>query len=50
MQFIINFLPYQYAPFQMGCNTIKDKWNMHEFHNMFIQEEVRLKKKNKEFI
>ncbi|RVW83257.1 hypothetical protein CK203_039611 [Vitis vinifera] len=44
MQFIINSLPSQYAPFQMGYNTIKDKWNVHELHNLLIQEEVRLKK------
>ena len=28
----------------MGYNTIKDKWNVHELHNMLIQEEARLKK------
>ena len=28
----------------MGYNTIKDKWNVHELHNMLIQEETRLKK------
>ena len=44
MQFIINSLPSQYAPFQMGYNTIEDKWNVHELHNLLIQEEVRLKK------
>ncbi|KAL6328290.1 hypothetical protein AAG906_034433 [Vitis piasezkii] len=44
VQFIINSLPSQYAPFQMGYNTIKDKWNVHELHNMLIQEEASLKK------
>ena len=44
MQFIINSLPSQYAPFQMGYNTIKEKWNVHELHNLLIQEEARLKK------
>ena len=28
----------------MGYNTIKVKWNVHELHNMLIQEESRLKK------
>ena len=44
VQFIINSLPSQYASFQMGYNTIKDKWNVRELHNMLIQEEARLKK------
>ena len=44
VQFIINSLPSQYALFQMGYNTIKDKWNVHELHNMLIQEEAKLKK------
>ena len=45
MQFIINFLPSQYAPFQVGYNTIKDRWSVHELHNMPIQEEARLRNK-----
>ena len=28
----------------MSYNTIKDKWNVHELHNMLIQEEASLKK------
>ena len=26
----------------MNYNTMKDKWNMHELHNMLVQEETRL--------
>ncbi|KAL6311440.1 hypothetical protein AAG906_005328 [Vitis piasezkii] len=44
VQFIINSLPSHYALFQIGYNTIKDKWNVHELHNMLIQEEAKLKK------
>ena len=44
VQLIINSLPSQYASFQMGYNTIKDKWNVHELHNMLIQDKVRFKK------
>ena len=44
VQFIINSLPSQHASFQMGYNTIKDKWNVHELHSMLIQEEIMLKK------
>jgi len=43
MQFILNSLPSEYGPFQMNYNTMKDKWNMHELHNMVVQEETRLK-------
>ena len=43
LQFIINSLPPKYGPFQMDYNTIKDKWNVHELHGMFVQEEVTLK-------
>ena len=50
VQFIINSLPSQYAPFQMGYNTIKDKWNVHELHNMLIQEEASLKKQGDQSI
>ena len=27
----------------MSYNTIKDKLNVHELHNMLVQEEMRLK-------
>ena len=27
----------------MNYNTMKDKWNVHELHNMLVQEETRLK-------
>jgi len=43
MQFIMNLLPSEYGPFQMNYNTMKDKWNVHELHNMLVQEEIRLK-------
>ena len=43
VQFILNSLPSEYGPFQMNYNTMKDKWNMHELHNMLVQEETRLK-------
>ena len=43
VQFILNSLPSEYGPFQMNYNTMKDKWNMHELHNMVVQEETRLK-------
>lgn len=38
LQFIINSLPFEYGPFQMNCNTMKDKWN-----DMLAQEETRFK-------
>ncbi|KAH0661448.1 hypothetical protein KY284_026379 [Solanum tuberosum] len=43
VQFIINSLPSEYGPFQMNNSTMKDKWNVHELHEMLFQEEVRLK-------
>ena len=43
VQFIINLLPSEYDPFQMNYNTMKDKANVHELHEMLVQEEVRLK-------
>jgi len=27
----------------MSYNTMKDKWNVHELHNMLVQEEIWLK-------
>jgi len=43
VQFILNSLPYEYGSFQMNYNTMKDKWNVHELHNMLVQEVTRLK-------
>ncbi|KAL5757171.1 hypothetical protein ACOSQ2_021917 [Xanthoceras sorbifolium] len=43
VQFIINSLPSEYSLFQMKYNTMKDKWNVNELHNMLVQEETRLK-------
>jgi len=43
VQFILNSLPYEYSLFQINYNTMKDKWNVHELHNMVVQEETRLK-------
>jgi len=50
VQFILNSLPFEYGPFQMNYNTMKDKWNMHELHSMLIQEETRLKNLGSHFI
>ncbi|KAL1321199.1 hypothetical protein AAHE18_14G111300 [Arachis hypogaea] len=36
VQFILNSLPSKYGPFQMNYNTMKDKWNVHELHNMLV--------------
>ena len=36
MQFILNSLSSEYGLFQMNYNTMKDKWNMHELHNMLV--------------
>jgi len=36
--------------FQMNYNTMKDKWNVHELHNMLVQEETRLKNLGSHFI
>ncbi|XP_027338311.1 uncharacterized protein LOC113852273 [Abrus precatorius] len=41
--FILNSLPTEYGPFQVNYNAMKDKWNVHELHNMLVQEEIRLK-------
>ena len=43
VQFILDSLPSEYGPFQMSYNTMKDKWNVYELHNMLVQEETRLK-------
>ncbi|XP_026458888.1 uncharacterized protein LOC113359480 [Papaver somniferum] len=42
VQFILNSLPPQYAPFQVHYNTIKEKWNANELGNLLVQEEARL--------
>jgi len=43
LKFILNSLASKYDPFQMSYNTVKDRWNVHELHNMLVQEEMRLK-------
>jgi len=43
VQFILNSLLSEYGSFQMSYNTMKNKWNVHELHNMLVQEEMRLK-------
>ncbi|XP_061363391.1 uncharacterized protein LOC133306993 [Gastrolobium bilobum] len=43
VQFILNSLPYEYEPFQINYNTIKDKWNVNELTSILVQEEGRLK-------
>ncbi|KAF1862548.1 hypothetical protein Lal_00014087 [Lupinus albus] len=34
VKFILNSLPSEYSHFQMNYNTMRDKWNMHESHNI----------------
>ena len=36
IQFILNSLLSEYDPFQMSYNTMKNKWNVHELHNMLV--------------
>jgi len=43
VQFILNSLLSEYGSFQMSYNTMKDKWNAHELHNMLVHKEMRLK-------
>ncbi|XP_061357676.1 uncharacterized protein LOC133301984 [Gastrolobium bilobum] len=43
VQFILNSLLSEYGPFRMNYNTMKDKWDVHELHNMLVQEETRIK-------
>ena len=43
VQFILSSLSYEYDPFQMSYNIMKDKLNVHELHNMLVQEKTRLK-------
>jgi len=50
VQFILNSLPSEYGPFQMNYNTMKDKWNVYEFHSMLVQKETRLKNLGSHYI
>jgi len=34
VQFILNSLPSEYGSFQMSYNIMKDKWEVHELHNV----------------
>jgi len=40
VHFIFNSLPFEYGPFQMNYNTMKDKWNVHELHSILVQEDT----------
>ena len=50
IQFVINFLPPHFSPFQINYNTIKDKQNMTELQTKLVQEEERLKKQGDHFV
>jgi len=50
VQFILNSLPFEYDPFHMNYDIMKDKWNVHELHNMLVQEETRLKNQENQSI
>ena len=41
--FLVLTLSFEYVPFQMSYNSMKDKQNVHELHNMLVQEETRHK-------
>ena len=43
VQFVLNSLPSQFAPFKIHYNTKRDQWNLNELTNKCIQEEVRLR-------
>ncbi|RVW56198.1 Retrovirus-related Pol polyprotein from transposon TNT 1-94 [Vitis vinifera] len=43
VQFVLNSLPSQFAPFKIHYNTNSDQWNLNELTNKCIQEEVRLR-------
>ena len=43
VQFILNSLPSQFAPFKIHYNTNRDQWNLNELTSKSIQEEVRLR-------
>ena len=36
VQFNLNSLPSEYDSFQISYNTMKDKWNVHELHNILV--------------
>ncbi|XP_071708823.1 uncharacterized protein [Rutidosis leptorrhynchoides] len=48
--FLVHFikisLPMQFDPFEINCNTQKEKWKMNELIDMYVQEEERLKVEN----
>ena len=41
VQFVLNSLPSQFAPFKIHYNTNRDQWNLNELISKSIQEEVR---------
>ena len=43
VQFVLNSLPSQFAPFKIHYNTNRDQWNLNEITSKCIQEEVRLR-------
>ena len=43
VQFVLNSLPSQFAPFKIHYNTNSDQWNLNELTSKRIQEEVRLR-------
>ena len=43
VQFVLNSLPSQFAPFKIHYNTNRDQWNLNELTSKCIQEEVRLR-------
>ena len=43
VQFVLNSLPSQFAPFKIQYNTNRDQWNLNELTSKCIQEEVRLR-------
>ncbi|RVW83183.1 Retrovirus-related Pol polyprotein from transposon TNT 1-94 [Vitis vinifera] len=43
VQFVLNSLPSQFAPFKIHYNTNSGQWNLNELTSKCIQEEVRLR-------
>ncbi|XP_015169408.1 uncharacterized protein [Solanum tuberosum] len=43
VQFILNSLPFEFGPFQINYNTIKDTCDVIELPSMLTQEESKLK-------
>ena len=43
VQFVLNSLPSQFAPFKIHYNTNSDQWNLNELTSKCIQKEVRLR-------